>query len=426
MPGLAAYLFLYIALYAGWGVLSPFLPAVLAQRGATAQQIGLLLAAGIAVRLISTPAAGILADRLGAPRQVLAVLLLAAAALGLGYGRAGGFAALLLISLAQAAATGPLGPLPDALAIQAANSGRLAGPVESRSRRHRGGFDYGVVRGAGAAAFIAGTVIAGLAIAAAGAPAVVLWMNAGLFAFAAIAALLLPPPALAIASRRAGTARNREAASDGRWEALFAIPTFRRLLLVSGLIQGSHAFYAGFATLRWQAAGFRPETISLLWSISVAAEVIVFLLLGRPLLAWLGPARLCTLTAVAGVLRWAVMATTAWLPAMLLVQPLHGLTFAAQHLAAMAVLARVVPSRLAATAQSVYASLGPGLAAALLTLASGPLYARFGAGGFWAMALLCAAAVPAALTLRVGTTPSEAEEKVEPGSRAEPGSGVPR
>ncbi len=413
MPGLAAYLLLYVALYAGWGVLSPFLPAVLAGRGASSEQIGVLLAAGIAVRLISTPLAGVLADRLGAPRQVLAALLLAAAALGPGYGQVSGFAALLLISLAQAAASGPLGPLPDALAI------RAAGPARSRRRRH-GGFDYGVVRGAGAAAFIAGTAVAGPVIAATGSPVAVLWLNAGLFALAAAASLLLPPPLL----RTAGAARSSGTRPGGGLRTLLTVPIFRRLLLVSGLIQGSHAFYAGFATLRWQAAGLAPETISLLWSISVAAEVVVFFLLGRPLLSRLGPARLCALTAAAGVLRWAVMATTAWLPAMLLVQPLHGLTFAAEHLAAMAILARAVPGRLAATAQSVYASLGPGVAGALLTLASGPLYARFGAGGFWAMALLCVLAIPAALTLRIGAGPPEAEQRDEPERRADPEFGL--
>jgi MFS transporter, PPP family, 3-phenylpropionic acid transporter len=69
---------------------------------------------------------------------------------------------------------------------------------------------------------------------------------------------------------------------------------------------------------------------------------------------------------------------------------------------------------LAATAQSVYTSLGTGLAGAALTLASGPLYARLGAGGFWAMALLCAAAVPAALALRAAE-----------GDRAEAGAASP-
>jgi len=116
-----------------------------------------------------------------------------------------------------------------------------------------------------------------------------------------------------------------------------------------------------------------------------------------------------------GALRWAVMAATAWVPAILLVQPLHGLTFAAQHLAAMAILARVVPGRLAATAQSVYASLGTGLVGAALTLASGPLYAWLGAGGFWVMASLCALAVPASLALRAVTPGSMADGQSGPG-----------
>jgi MFS transporter, PPP family, 3-phenylpropionic acid transporter len=133
MNDLTAYLLLYVALYAGWGVLSPFLPAVLADLGATPGQIGLLLAVGLAARLVSMPAAGALADRLGAPRQVLAVLLLVAAALSLGYPLVGGFAALLLLGLAHAAAQGPLGPLPDAMAVQAAASRRRRGGLTMES-----------------------------------------------------------------------------------------------------------------------------------------------------------------------------------------------------------------------------------------------------------------------------------------------------
>jgi PPP family 3-phenylpropionic acid transporter len=396
MRALPAYLFLYSVLYGGWGVLSPFLPAVLAERGATPEAIGLLLAGGIAARLVSMPAAGLLADRSGAPRLVLALLLVAGAAFGLGYGLvpAGSAGLLLLVGLAQHAATGPLGPLPDALAVRAA----AAAAGDGRGGRAR--FDYGVVRGAGAAAFIAGAALAGSAVEAAGSAVVVLWLNAGLFALAAGAVLLLPRPPFDAVPPSRGCSGEAGSVRDGRLRALLAIPAFRRLLLVAGLISGSHAFYTGFGTLRWQAAGLTAEAIGLLWSVSVASEVAVFFLFGRPLLARLGPAGLCALAAAAGALRWAVMAATASLPAMLLVQPLHGLTFAAQHLAAMAVLVRVVPSRLAATGQSAYAFLGTGVAAAALTLASGPLYARLGAGGYWAMALLCIAAVPAALALR--------------------------
>ena len=68
------------------------------------------------------------------------------------------------------------------------------------------------------------------------------------------------------------------------------------------------------------------------------------------------------------------------------IQPLHGLTFALLHLANTRVLAATVPPRLSATALTLYSTVGVGAAVALLTLVSGPLYAKFGAQGFWVMA----------------------------------------
>ncbi len=293
---------------------------------------------------------------------------------------------LLILGVAHHAVTGPLGPLPDALAVRAAT-----GRGEPSAR-----LSYGVVRGAGAACFIAGNLAAGWAIAAAASPLIVLWLNAGLFTLAAAAALLLPPPAAREAHPRAHDSADAQRPAGLR--AVLAIASFRSLLLVAGLIAGSHALYAGFATLYWQAAGLSPDFIGLLWAVAVASEVMMFFLLGPALLRRIGPAALTAAAAAAGVLRWSVMASTSSGLWMLLVQPLHGMTFAAQHLAAMAVLAGM-PGRLSATAQSAYAALGTGLASAVLTLAAGPLYERLGAGGFWAMALLCLLAVPAALRL---------------------------
>src|ERR671928_1459834 len=117
-------------------------------------------------------------------------------------------------------------------------------------------------------------------------------------------------------------------------------------------------------------AGIGPESISLLWSESVAAEVVIFFFIGPRLLDRLGPARAAALCAAAGALRWAVMSQTAWAPALMLVQPLHGLTFAFLHLACMRLLSEIVPSGLAATALTLYGTLGSGLSV-LLTLASG-------------------------------------------------------
>ncbi len=114
----------------------------------------------------------------------------------------------------------------------------------------------------------------------------------------------------------------------------------------------------------------------------------------------MGPARAAMVAASAGVLRWEVMAQTAWLPAMMVIEPMHGLTFALLHLAAMRLMAEIVPPRLAATALTLYGTVAIGAATALATLISGPLYARFGAEGFWVMAALCAAALPIAAGLR--------------------------
>jgi PPP family 3-phenylpropionic acid transporter len=105
------------------------------------------------------------------------------------------------------------------------------------------------------------------------------------------------------------------------------------------------------------------------------------------------------LAATAGAVRWTVVASSTSVVALALVQPLHGLTFAALHLACMRVISAVVPPHLAATAQAMYA-LGAGATTALLTVASGSLYGAVGARGFLVMAFLCAAALPLARGLR--------------------------
>ncbi len=56
---------------------------------------------------------------------------------------------------------------------------------------------------------------------------------------------------------------------------------------------------------------------------------------GPRILARLEAGRAMALSAVAGIVRRSTAARTAWFPAMALVEPLHGLTFALLHLACM-------------------------------------------------------------------------------------------
>ena len=133
------------------------------------------------------------------------------------------------------------------------------------------------------------------------------------------------------------------------------------------------------------------------------AEQFVYLnddfFLGRPLIKCLTPAGACALSALAGVIRWAILAQSVSVWAIVLAEPLHGFTFALQHLVSMRLIETTVPAHLAATAQAVYGTLAIGAVYAALMLASGWLYAQFGAHGFWVMAGLCAAALPVATKL---------------------------
>ena len=165
-------------------------------------------------------------------------------------------------------------------------------------------------------------------------------------------------------------------------------------MIIAALVLGSHAMHDSFAIIRWSAAGMSAAAASVLWSEAVAAEVVVFFVLGPRLLSRLGPSGALALACSAGVLRWVVMGSTANVLAMAMIQPLHGFTFALLHLACMRLIGACVPPGLAATAQSLYGTLGIGFASVVLTLFSGWAYGQFGARGFWAMAAVCALALP--------------------------------
>ena len=143
------FLLLFGLLYAAFGAASPFLPALMQARGIQAEQIGVIFGAATAIRLISAPVAGRIADRTHALRTTLAACAIGTALAALGYLSASGLWALLVVSLLHALALAPTTNLADALAVVASK---------------REGFEYGWARGAGSAAFIVGSIAAGFAI----------------------------------------------------------------------------------------------------------------------------------------------------------------------------------------------------------------------------------------------------------------------
>ena len=374
MP-LFRFLMLFASLYVAFGVASPFLPAFLSSRGLTPEQIGTLLSAAAFIRLVSGPLAGRLADRLHAIRGVLALCTAAAALFACGFLPASSFSMLLIASLLHAAMLAPTTTLADALAV------RAAAPATGERR-----FEYGWVRGTGSAAFIVGSLVSGqllnvLPLASA------LVGQAALLLVAAGAALFVP--AVAAAAHR----RSTFVKGDGSLSILITNRPFLLLVLTAALILGSHAMHDAFAMIAWNAAGISPGLGSMLWSEQVAAEVLVFVVLGPLLLQRMRPEHAMLIAALAATLRWLTFAASSSVVAFAVVEPLHGITFALFHLACMRVLVLVTPAALAATAQAFYA-VGIGATSAAITFASGFLYADAGRSGFLLMALLSACSIP--------------------------------
>jgi MFS transporter, PPP family, 3-phenylpropionic acid transporter len=374
---LLRFFILYGMLYCSFGLSSPFLPAFLTTRGIGYEWLGFLLGAGTTARLFSAPFAGRFADVFGTFRLELALFAIAAAVASLLYLPAQYFWLLALVNLTQAAVLAPLVPLADALALS-----------WSRSTTRGGAFEYGCVRGIGSAAFIAGVLVAGQSAAVWGLPSL-LWLTAAGLLAAALSTRLVPD----LAPGTNSTTRKRKVIDRG-WLTLLREPAFVRMVLAAALVIGSHAMHDAFAIIRWHDAGISPAVSSVLWSESVGAEVLVFVLLGPWLLSLLGRSGALTLAAAAAVVRWGVMAQTADVSTLAVIEPLHGLTFALFHLGCMRIIADTVPSSLAGMAQAVYGTIGIGGATALSSILSGWLFARWGPTGFWGMALLCCAAFP--------------------------------
>jgi PPP family 3-phenylpropionic acid transporter len=312
-----------------------------------------------------------IADRTGNPKSLIILLLIASLASYALFAVVTGFWPLLAVSVLAALTFGAILPLSENLAMRAS---------------HEHGFDYGRVRLWGSMTFILGATYGGRLLLGNGTNIVLTMMLVAL-ALALIASLALPR----LAAVKLQTARLPIA-------DLLSRPIFIVFLLAAGLTQASHATYYVFATLHWRAAGISQDIIGGLWAEGVIAEIALFAFSGA-VARRLGPIRLLALGSAAGLIRWCVLGLTTELWALVAVQGLHALTFAATHLAAMHFLLRAIPAPYSSTAQGLYAGLGMGVLMGLAMIASGALYDAFGGAAFISMAVLSFAGGVAATAL---------------------------
>ena len=370
--------FYFGAVFAVVGIMAPFWPVFLAARGLTAPEIGLLLSAGLWLRVILNPLIAQWADRRGERRRPL--LILSASAMGgfLCFLFAEGFWGLLAVNLVASVAFSSIIPLGETVVLATV---------------YRLGLDYGRLRIWGSATFIAASFAGGPMLAAFGSWSV-LWAVLGLMVVVLGSCVLLPEvEKIAPPTTTAAAAKN-----SGTVFRLLRQPVFMLFLVAGGLGNASHAVLYGFATLHWRAVGYSDVLIGLLWAEGVVAEIVSFWL-GSRLVRRFGVANLLALGAAAGVIRWTAMGLSDALWLALLTQALHAFTFGAAHLGAMHFIARAAPEEMSATAQSLHSAVGAGIAVGLVMAMAGVLYENFANGAYLFMAGIAAASFLAALAL---------------------------
>lgn len=376
----------YGALFLVVGVHLPYLPVWLDARGLSAEEIAVVTAAPLFLRVFITPAVAIWADRTDRHRRLINGLAWFAFLLALVLSGMKSFWAILFLAVPFAIAISTIVPLTETIAVAGVRGHEL---------------DYGRMRLWGSITFVASGFAGGWLIDHMGAEEAVMGcILIGVLATAAFAWLL--PERAKITPAGAGTpsASGRQS-SGGLKEArkLVGSPVFLAFLVAAGSAQGAHGMFYAFGALALQAQGISTAWVGTLWAIAIVGEVALFAYSGSVVRRW-GPVTLMIGATTAAILRWSAMSLSPPLAALISLQTLHTLTYGASHIGAMHFISRAVPEGAQGTAQALYATAASGLLLGGATLTSGWLYARVGAHAYLAMAVLAAIGLAAALFIR--------------------------
>jgi len=371
----------YACSFAAIGSIAPFLVLWLDARAVSPGMIGIIVAAPSLVMILTTVAIGRLLDMLGDRRRGLVILNVSVLGLHVLMLVADTTASILVLWTLAGLLMHALMPATDALALGVAR---------------RQGTDWARLRLFGSVGFVIAIMLAGL-----------LYEHLGIRAFLAVligGSVLrlvtarglpvvpneaeIPLDALQQPTSGAGQAA---AAPSSVAPSPAATSLYRpEILLTLGgaaLINASHAFFYTFGLLVWTQAGIGETLGSVLWSVGVIAEIALmwaFASIGSRY-----SARACLMVAgAAGVVRWAVTATTTALPLLIAAQCLHALTFGLMYVATATFISRHVAEVDAARGHSLGATFGAG-AMAVATALSGVLFESVGTAGYVAMGLAC-------------------------------------
>jgi MFS transporter, PPP family, 3-phenylpropionic acid transporter len=354
------------------GVYVPFLPVWLKGRGLTSAEIGLIFAAALWAKIPFSLLVSSLADQTGHRKWLLVGVAVITLGGFLAFPFLHGFWAILTGWVIAGTLLTTLIPLADNLAVAAIQRFQV---------------DYGRIRLWGSISFIFVSFAGGAYLESRNSEAVLDLLIGG-SAIMVLSALFVPD------LRELPRKSSRPALFD-----LIKMPGFLLFVLSAAILQASHAALYGYATLEWEAAGHSKTVIGMLWAEGVLVEIILFVFSAR-LARHLGATGLLIAAGLAGIVRWTVLGSTTWLPALIAVQGLHALTFAATLVAAITYITNNVPKDQSATAQGLYDGLAMGFIFGVAMIIAGRAHDQLGSSVFYVMALFSAGGVIGALLLK--------------------------
>ncbi|MET3521197.1 MFS transporter [Mesorhizobium abyssinicae] len=356
---------IFATLFVSLGTHLPYFPLWLQAKGFHAEQIAVILAAPMFLRVVTTPLLTALADRARDRANVYIALVAASMLLAAGYFLPPTYAIVLVVSLALTVVWTPHSPIADSLAL---------------SGVRRFGSNYTSMRKWGSISYLCANVVGGFILARTGAEAVPAIIFVALAA--ALAAGLLAP--------RLG--RPRRASPLSAADIQHSAPTllnayFLYFTLGVGIITASHAFLYGFVSIYWKSIGISDTVVGLLWAWGVVAEVCMFVMFTR-IFGSVSVAAVMLIAGIGAIVRW-IAFPLIWplglgIAGFFGVQTLHAVSVAMVLIGLQKMIGETVSEERTGAAQGI-AYFFNGFFMAVVTLASGPLYDRFGVDGFLAM-----------------------------------------
>ena len=342
----------------------PFMGLWLKSRGLDADEIGIIIAIPHVMKVITAPYISQLADRREEYWRPLIICTAVSLFFFAFYFVAEGFWVIFLVSLAVNSFMPAMMPLFETITL-------------NQMRKYN--LNYGPVRAVGSASFIVATIWFGLYLKNNSIEHVI-WASFIALAFFLMTATILP--------RGNKKIRSNDSESSKPISELLKDNRFALFLLIVGLIQMSHGVYYAMGSIHWDQAGLGEDVIGFLWAVGILAEIIIFVFCEK-LFSRINVYYLLILVAVAGSVRWVVIATSFSISNLFFVQLFHGLTYGAAHLVAIKYIKSDIPEKYSGTAQSLYTALPMGIAMAISTYLGSVAYGAIGFNAFYIMSGLC-------------------------------------